>query len=747
MKKLLLLLAVTALVLPVVAVADLPGTELVPGTDVLLSQPSSGSGSTSSTSTMTNIFTPSAYLDYHRHGSEPSVAVDRFAGGGDNVYSCAPLGVGYPGFSYFFRSTDLGATWNLPLHDPIFGKLVGEGQGGGDCHVAVGQVTHRVFFVDLSGPDETISVSDDRGQTFTSAPLGSGLAPGTIDDRPWLAVDELYPGGVQKVYDSFVDYTDIANPTLAAVISNEDGTPGTYLDGPCNAATASIPATGPADPTPCPDPVDNMLQVGGPTIVDPSTHDVYIPYIDGKSIIPALTAGPPWSLWVARSTDGGNTWTRHEVASLGDHNPANIFPDLTVDRAGNLYFTWSQSQGPLEDVSGGSGFLGEQDVYYAYSTTHGDTWSQPIDLTKETGDSAVFPWMVAGDAGQVDLIYYKANTGLNSNSAFVSNTGTPCESYQTQPPECTAQTNPNPSVWNVYFAQSQNALNTGPNFNSVQISDHPNHLGQICTAGLACATGGNRNLSDFISVDVDHLGAANAVWTDDNNSNSQGRIKFSRQIAGNSVFKKTTINLQSSWPIHDHAVSDPLGDVTNIEGLSEGSCAGMDILGASSSRSGDLLTFSLTLNAPPTAQAAMLCAPAQASGGLWGAEFWSSPSDNYYIAYRDNPPDGAPAVEAGQLNAISPTLTSDEFNKVEAGTGSTCVPVSAPPLAAPLACTITMTASLSGLGIKQGAGLYSITGLSTYLFGSGSCIGVCLGASNQADVTAALDDNGTGTTK
>ena len=61
-----------------------------------------------------------------------------------------------------------------------------------------------------------------------------------------------------------------------------------------------------------------------------------------------------------------------------------------------------------------------------------------------------------------------------------------------------------------------------------------------------------------------------------------------------------------------------------------------------------------------------------------------------------------------------------------------------------------MTASLSGLGIKSGAGLYSITGGSFYFFGGEEpfqATRVPMGFSNQADVTAALDDNGTGTTK
>ena len=61
-----------------------------------------------------------------------------------------------------------------------------------------------------------------------------------------------------------------------------------------------------------------------------------------------------------------------------------------------------------------------------------------------------------------------------------------------------------------------------------------------------------------------------------------------------------------------------------------------------------------------------------------------------------------------------------------------------------------MTVSLSSLGIKSGSGLYSITGGAFYYFATqepAPATRVSLGFSNQADVTAALDDNGTGTTR
>jgi hypothetical protein len=60
-----------------------------------------------------------------------------------------------------------------------------------------------------------------------------------------------------------------------------------------------------------------------------------------------------------------------------------------------------------------------------------------------------------------------------------------------------------------------------------------------------------------------------------------------------------------------------------------------------------------------------------------------------------------------------------------------------------------MTISASALGIKSGAGLYSITGLSLYFNGNTNVAPgtrVEAGNSEQADATAAFDITGTGTT-
>ncbi|HEX6702830.1 MAG TPA: sialidase family protein [Gaiellaceae bacterium] len=707
--------------------------DLVPGTAVLADNFSGGNGgNTSSTTSSTNIFSPSVFVDYKRFGGEPTVTVDRYAGGNDVTYVSGPNGFVFPHYSPFFKSTDLGETFRIPAHVPSFGQTFGTGGGGGDSYQVVGQRTHKVFFVDLPGPGcVTMNTSSDQGETWVGDNIGCGQSPGAIDDRQWDAVDESAPlpaGNTGNVYVSFINFTNAVAGTLALARSTHDGAPGTFItDSVCNTLNGQVPTT-----TTCPDPLDVGLQVAGPPVVDYSnTHNIYIPFVRATPIIPGVSSGPPYSLWIAKSTDGASTWTRNQVADLGAHNPVNLFPELAIDKAGNLYYTWSQTQGPASDASG---LTGEQDVYYTYSTDRGTTWVAPIPLTQEANDSAVMPWMVAGDSGRVDLVYYKANSGLNSNVGF--------------------DANGQPMVWNVYFAQSLNALNGGKDFKSVQISDHPNHLGGICTAGLSCS--GDRDLLDFFTVDIDHLGAANVVWADDNTTRgSDTRNKFSRQLSGVSVFKNQTIGLMNAWPIKDHSVTDRAHDTYDELGVANPTCPGMDLLGTSASRTGDTITVSLTLDSAPTAAKAIACsnAPGVVTGGIWSAEFWAASSGNdegygesFFIGYRDNPPNGAPAGEAGRFDNLNPTITSLEYHRTQGATvGGTCVAATPP---AP--CTITLTTSASGLGIKSGSGMYSITGLSTFFGGSDQTTPVALrlelGNSEQSDATAPFDVNGTGTT-
>src|SRR5436305_8592589 len=488
---------VIAALLPTLALGDGDVFELVPNTAVLLAKVASGGGgnggNTSSASSATNIFAPASYVDYHEIGGEPTTVVDRYPfvpgpyGFGaasqqyrDLVYVSNPLGVGFPGYSEFYKSSDGGQTFRVPPHNPYFFNepLTTEGSGGGDSHQAVGQTTHSVFFIDLSGACVTMTMSRGLGEHWSSNKLGCEANPGAIDDRQWVATDET--GGLQNVYMNFNNDTGCiatSQPgcSLVFVKSSDDGglnTPADFAASHCNAfSQTAIPgATSDGQQTVCPDPTDPALYIAGPVVVDTSTtsshrHTLYIPFVRNN--------GGDFVMYMAVSTDQGQTWTRKSVMDVGAHDPANIFPQMTIDTAGNLYYTWSQTTGDPTAANGG----GETDAYYTYSTNGGATWAPPIDLTGEANDSAVFPWMVAGSPGQVDLVLYKANSGLNPNIAFYDANGNPCT-------EGDPGRNPNTTVGNTYFGQSQNALNPGANFKLVQTSEHPTPTGGVCTGGL-----------------------------------------------------------------------------------------------------------------------------------------------------------------------------------------------------------------------------------------------------------------------
>src|SRR2546426_6445947 len=729
--------------------------ELLPGTAILLDQSSgSGSGGNATSTSSTNIFSPAAFVDYKRFGGEPTVVVDRYPFTTaakcapnpapcfrDTVYVSAPQGFVEPRYSTFYKSTDLGQTFRVPFRTPFTTKPVGTGQGGGDSHLVVGSLSHKIYFVDLAADHITMNVSNDEGENWTTDDVfGAGL--NLVDDRQWVEADEAYPATTAQggnVYISAINLLNVAFPTLIAARSKHGAASGSFLtDSACIPAVFAVGANPPnpaADdlvPTPCPDPSDPYLWVAGPVAADKTvrsadlTHPVYIPFVRRISLRgQGLDCPCPWQLYVAKSTNGGDTWIRLKIVDLPKTvDPAQIFVQMAIDRAGNLYYNWSQARNV---TSSGEG---EQDIYYTFSTDRGAHWAAPIDLTGSANDSAIFSWMVAGDAGRVDLVYYKSNSGANSNV----NVG---------------------QVWNVYFAQSMNALNTGANFSSVQVSAEPNHLGGICTGGLSCS--GDRDLLDFFTVDVDHLGAAHIVYSDDHQRrNTDTRDKLTRQLSGNSIFNDQNITLMSSWPIRDHAVTDRSGDVFDGNGMAKGSCAGMDLLGASSSRTNGLLTVTLTLNSAPSFTKAVACGAVGVTGGIWGAEFWAAASgadggadggNPFYLAYRDNPPDGSAAVEAGRVDDTNLTVTSLEVDPTDPGTpatpGGTCFATSPPS-----PCPLTISVRLSDLGISSGNGLYGLTGLSNYFFGAKDkppLLRVEGGNSELADATAPIHYLGSGT--
>src|SRR5438093_5977455 len=104
---------------------------------------------------------------------------------GGLIYINAPAGLlsNLPGSaSFLFRSSDGGATWTQTPNGVrnLF-------PGGGDSDVAVDGTDGTIYYADLWLGSSTVSVTHDRGDTWTASPLDGVI----VEDRQWLAT----PGG------------------------------------------------------------------------------------------------------------------------------------------------------------------------------------------------------------------------------------------------------------------------------------------------------------------------------------------------------------------------------------------------------------------------------------------------------------------------------------------------------------------------------------------------------------------------
>ncbi|MEA2574380.1 MAG: hypothetical protein QOH93_1678 [Chloroflexia bacterium] len=432
--------------------------------------------------------------------------------------------------SFVWLSTDDGDTYNA------VSKLRPDaGPGGGDTSTEIDD-QNNYYFTDLEAlQNVAASVSTDQGNTW---PRNSVTSYQPVVDRQWEAIDN---GPTSSASDNTMFLTYRQTPLGSYLLSSTDGV--TYLPAQANPATAINSGA------PC-----------GDLRFDPTLRYLYLPCAKGDKVEVSYA-----HINIEQRT--GITFTSTLAGdALGD--TGNLFPSLSVDTAGNVYVVYTDS--------------GDFNLYMVYSTDHAQTWSNPIRLNGNAANTTIFPWVVAGSAGRVAVAYIATDQygapGPDSFPSWVND----------KPGSTTVK-------WYLYINYIENANTASPTIYQVQASQHPMHYGQICTAGTTCiASGGDRTMADFLTIQHDNSGAMRVIYNDTTNQHHGASVFVASQIGGPSLFGTTLSKPASTNPINDRTGDaqfphrDPTGPGPNYDAL--------DITGAGVAAGEDNITVTLTIS-------------------------------------------------------------------------------------------------------------------------------------------------------
>jgi hypothetical protein len=435
--------------------------------------------------------------DRSDQAAEPSIRVDA-PDPNQRIWIAAPSGLGVnarmvpaaqsENGDLFWYSDDDGKTWTREDSATIL--------GGGDTDVAT-RFGPEVYGTGLTLANITLTASCDNGETWAPSPI-SNL--GTGEDRQWIDTYEDKPAPFGATHDFVVTYGSIGTRKM---IFHQVASP--LCVSPVSGAPIDVTHPncmfGLFD-TEC-------YQWPGNLAVDENTGDVYVTYNTFGSDTP-----PHNDDVVVTRVNGGASRPVTELdvfpVIAADDRPDTFdsFTVVAVDRASNVYVVWTERHPETQTT----------DTMLAVSQDRGASWSAPIKVNRGP-QTTTFPWIVAGDRGKIDIVYY----------------GT---SEKGPSPE----TVPQSSKWRVWMAQSLNALEPKPSFKENPATGFM-HQGSICTSGTGCAAG-TRDLLDFFQIDVDRQGMANITYTENLNTPPDGAdphqewIMFVQQKGGKGLYGK-----------------------------------------------------------------------------------------------------------------------------------------------------------------------------------------------------------------
>jgi len=196
---------------------------------------------------------------------------------------------------------------------------------------------------------------------------------------------------------------------------------------------------------------------------------------------------------------GGEAFQPMEVVktNTGVFSPFGAPNTVVLDNAQNLYFAWDSddrdttTSGGCGTVMAGPTPLPNHIWLVAGRHTGPGQWhfEKPISLAHQGNARVQWPWLVAGDAGNVSVVWYRSDKMIDPD----------CGMYNGQTVD---------AQWYIDEAHITDALTPGLRRITVtNASGRSIHEGGICNSGTACvATGQDRRLGDYFTNAIDGNG-------------------------------------------------------------------------------------------------------------------------------------------------------------------------------------------------------------------------------------------------
>jgi hypothetical protein len=518
-----------------VAIPDTPATQLAQhAADVAAAQAAKATRVRFGEPTMSGV---------QGNGFEQDLRVDPRKGGA--IYTSVPGSLS-SGTSWIWRSLDGGKTFKwIPAAAPDTGKLP-TCAGGGDTELAVDTKGH-LYFNDLTLANFSTARSDDRGMTFTP-PNCQSVETGP-DDRQWYATS----GDPTNGGDVYLSYNVVgaANPICPGSLGNNQ------------MVMARSPVAGagpdagvhfaPSEPVTAPASCDEAIM--GNNEVSPTTHDIFV--VHDNSEFSEIRMGKCKNVDFT-SNPSGLSCSDSLVAKLGKNRTGQNFPTLAIDSSGNLYTVW-----PQIPVDSNGNVVGDTTLWFSSSTDDGATWTKPVQVPTPRLHNNVYPWIVAGTPGRLDIAWFgtAATQSKNPND--------PC--YQ-------SGADATHGSWYLYFSRTKSATSGTPQFSRpIRAQRWPVYRGSMATiySGLC----GERSLADFIQVRLGHAGEAMISYEQGIHADQfSPHAMFIRQVRGPGALAGKTVG--GPLPPRQR-VSDPAGDARYEQtGDVSANIPNLDILGS-----------------------------------------------------------------------------------------------------------------------------------------------------------------------